>query len=278
MPNKDLLIIDGHNFLFRSYYGVPRGAMIDNIAIHGIYGFFSLLRKTIEYTKATDLFIVFDSESGINEKVNQIKDYKSNRLYDEEAFKQLMYIKRILNILKIPWLEREDYEADDVIASAVKQLQTSFSNIVIASTDSDFLQLLNKKRYLMRGKLKLFGLEDFYNYFGFPPEYYVDYLSLKGDKSDNIDGIQGIGHKRASILIQNFKTLEKVFDNLDLLDIYSRKRLNGKQSYLLHIRDFLKMNSCIHNIDFQLFISPLSKNIIPKQMGNFLKENKNKVF
>ena len=92
--------------------------------------------------------------------------------------------------MKIPWLEHESYEADDIIASAVNSLKSSFSNIIIASTDSDFFQLLNYNTSIIRRKSNLFLLEDFYNSIGFSPEYYVDYLSLKGDKSDNIAGIE----------------------------------------------------------------------------------------
>lgn len=140
MSNKNLLIIDGHNFLFRGYYGVPKGAMIDNIAVHGIYGFFSLLRKAINCLNATHLLIVFDSENGIGGKVAQVKNYKSDRFYEEEVFKQLYYIKKVLNLLNISWVEHNNYEADDLIASAVEQLQGLFSVVVIASTDADFFR------------------------------------------------------------------------------------------------------------------------------------------
>ncbi len=180
--------------------------------------------------------------------------------------------------MKIPWLEHESYEADDIIASAVNSLKSSFSNIIIASTDSDFFQLLNYNTSIIRRKSNLFLLEDFYNSFGFSPEYYVDYLSLKGDKSDNIAGTEGIGHKRASFLIQEFKTLERIFDNLDLLNSYYKNRLKGNFNSLVKTRNFLRMNNCIIDIDFLSVVFPLVRRDIPKRMGMFLIENKNKIF
>lgn len=101
---------------------------------------------------------------------------------------------------------------------------------------------------------------------------------MKGDKSDNIHGIDGIGHKKASLLIQNFKTIEGIFDNLSLLDSYYRKRLDGNLDYLTSMRDFLKVNPYIHYVDFSSLISHLRESIVPEQMGNFLKKNRGTIF
>ena len=84
--------------------------------------------------------------------------------------------------MNISWIEHNNYEADDLIASAVEQLQGLFSVVVIASTDADFFQILNRKVSLLRRQSKVFSLDDFYKNFNFSPKNYVDYLSLKGDK------------------------------------------------------------------------------------------------
>ena len=96
-----VLIIDGHNLLFRGYYGVPKGAVINSYNVNAVFGFFALLRQLIETFGNSNMLIVFDTETGVQHKLQQQPDYKQGRVYEQDIFVQLDLIKRILQELNI---------------------------------------------------------------------------------------------------------------------------------------------------------------------------------
>ena len=187
------LIIDGHNFLFRGYYGVPIGPVApNNMPIQAVYGFFALIRNVFSFINPTHMIIVFDTETGTQSKLQANATYKANRTYPDDIFRQLDVIKRILQLLNINWIEDDDTEADDVIGSYVNFLSTKEGHVYIASNDFDFSQLVSKNISLLRGhhgSINTVNTEQIIEKFKVHPHQYVDYLALKGDKSDNIQGI-----------------------------------------------------------------------------------------
>lgn len=204
---KRLVLIDGHNLLFRMFYGIP--ASIHNkkgVEIKGVIGFLGALKKIDNTLKATSMAVIFDSETSTTNNLDLLEEYKSNRPNfndvpdDENPFIGLPIIKKALVFLDIPFYEVESDEADDYIASIASQYKENFDEIIIVSNDSDFFQLIDDKIhiYSARGKLsKLYDNLTFQEKYHIKPKQYVEYKSLVGDVADNIKGAKGIGKKTA---------------------------------------------------------------------------------
>ncbi len=235
-----LLIIDGHNYLYRSYFGIPSTAKLKNgLQVNAFYGFFSLLRRAYEYVKPSQIIVVFDSENGIRGKVLESGNYKQNRDYsDTGMFKQLPIIKQALEYIGIPYVENPHYEGDDVIGSIAKK-ESKVSNVYISSQDNDFLQLVDNHIFVIsekKGKMTKYTKESFEDNWGIEPCLYLDYLSLKGDPSDNVLGVKGIGKKTALKLVMQFKFVENILQNSD------NKYLKGNEELVKKNEEFLRIN------------------------------------
>lgn len=212
LENK-LILVDGHNYLFRSFYGIPETARTKSgLQVNAVYGFFAELRKLDAAYPDSALFVVFDSETGIESKIEDSPEYKEGRVVDTGMFEQLPVIKNLLEFIGIPYLEHPEYEADDVIASIATQ---NGQGSIISSNDFDFIQLVSDKIDLIRTVRGSFvHCDESYvlSRFGISPDKYVDYLALVGDKTDNIKGINGIGPKTAAKLLSGEE--EKLMERL----------------------------------------------------------------
>ena len=242
------LIIDGHNYLYRSYYGIPSSAKLPNgKQVNAYYGFLSLLRKTCLHVKPNNLIVIFDSETGINSKLKENINYKQNRKYiDTEMFKQLPIIKQALEYIDITYMEHPKYEADDVIGSIVKK-ESKNGKVYISSQDKDFFQLINMNNYVLRtekGKIVEYDKEFFKKKYGFKSNRYLEYISIEGDSSDNIKGVKGVGEKTATrIILENENVLE-------YKDFNEKERMIVKDNMkLLKMNCSLNINYCFKKID-----------------------------
>ncbi|MDE5715362.1 MAG: hypothetical protein K2I42_04440 [Anaeroplasmataceae bacterium] len=216
------LLIDGHNLLFQMFYGMPSRIINQKgQQIQGIVGLIGALFKMIRQIHPTHILLVFDGEHE-NQRKNISSDYKSNRIdYSlvsdvDSPFAQLPLIYKVLDYLKIPYIETKIYEADDLIANYVNQYNDI--EIVISSYDSDFFSLINEhvKIFRYRGKSSYFIDSAFIkNKLNIQPKQYTLFKSLIGDCADNIKGIYGIGPKTAANLISNYSTLEEFLNNTD---------------------------------------------------------------
>lgn len=223
---KRLLLVDGHNLLFQSFYGMPR-KIVNKFGnnVEAVVCFVGILKKSIAILNPDYVCVVFDGENELARK-DLLEAYKSNRrdFTDvEEAdnpFSQLEYIKNCLNFFEIDNLETVDCEADDFIAGVVKKYKSKF-HIDIFSQDKDFYQLIcdNVDVFHYRGKVsQIFDNTSFYDKFEFDAQYFDSYLSLLGDKSDNIDGIKGIGKITATNLISKFGDVKKLLKNIEKIE------------------------------------------------------------
>lgn len=254
-----LLIVDGHNYLYRGYYGVPSAAKLKNgLQINAFYGFFSYLRKNIKNINPNNVIVVFDSETGIESKIQENEQYKQNRDYsDTGMFEQLPIIKEALEYLGISYIEDPNNEGDDVIGSI--SYQESYNKEVYISTqDQDFFQLIGGSLYILRDERILnpkdtskyindsvvYNRTVFENKWGFLPENYLDYLSLKGDPSDNVKGVEGIGKIRASRLVQNYGDIETIIRNSE------EKRLIDNGDLIRGNKNFLEIKKDL-DIDYR---------------------------
>lgn len=209
---KRLVLVDGHNLLFRMFYGIPNHIRNSKgVDIKGYVGFIGALKKIKNTFDPASMAIIFDSETSKENNVNLLSDYKSNRIDyndvppDDNPFTALPIIKKALDFLHVPQYEVIDNEADDYIASLAYQHKNEFDEIIIISNDSDLFQLIDDNLfiYAYRGKNSiLFNKEVFQEKFGIIPDRYVEYKALVGDKADNIKGANGIGKMKACEIMQ----------------------------------------------------------------------------
>lgn len=206
---KKIVLIDGINLLFRMYYGIPHP--INNSKgkdIRGVIGFIGSLKKIVKEFKPYSLIVIFDSETSKDSNLKIDKNYKKNRVdytnipENNNPFCQLPLIKKALEYLDIQFIEVENSEADDFIASIIYSNRDN--QYIIVSTDSDFIQLVdnNTLLYVPRGKKGvLYTKEEVIKKYNISPAKYVIFKFLVGDRSDNIKGISGIGKITASKIL-----------------------------------------------------------------------------
>lgn len=235
---KKLLLVDGHNLLFKMFFGMPFPFYNDNnVNITGTVGFVGTVVKMIKYLKADDCLVIFDGENSRNIRDN--KNYKANRQIDygnlsdeENPFTQLKFIKAVLDFLNVKWIETDGIESDDYIAIISKKYD---GEVFISSTDTDFYQLVNDRIKIIRfrGKNTIFVDEKFiYEKFSILPSDFALYKALIGDISDNIKGIYKVGPKTAVSIINALKNnnhnkfyeiytnnLETIKHNLNLIEL-----------------------------------------------------------
>jgi DNA polymerase-1 len=224
-----LLLVDGHNLLCKAFYGVPEKILANGRPVQGVIGFISITVKIIRDMEPTHILVVFDPEEQPS-RAKLYSPYKQNRQDfgnkpdRENPFSQLMDIKRTLDSLGIKYTEKPGYEADDLIASFATR---SNGEAVIVSSDTDFLQLVGKRISMFRyhgKKSVLFNEMMVQRRYGIHPSRFLEYKALIGDKTDNIDGIRGVGPKTAIKILNGMRELtaeeQKIFErNLRLIKL-----------------------------------------------------------
>lgn len=270
------VLIDGHNFLFRGFYGVPlQVKRSDGTQINAVYGFFSLLRAVVKKIDPKYLVVVFDSETSADKKKLVNVEYKANRIIqDNTIFEQLTFIKNCLDIMGISWVEDEKNEADDVIATLSEKFVSKNIEVLICSNDQDFFQLIGEGVFVLmgsRGELVLYDTGVVFQKFGIYPYQFVDYLSLVGDASDNIKGVRGLGNKRSVEILSVYKDIVGIYLSFGGLSLSFQRLLEGKEEELGERRDFLKIDSKVKLANrFLLKNFQIKNGIIPEKMGEFL--------
>lgn len=218
-----ILLIDGHNLLFQMYFGMPNKIINkDGKEIRGTLGFVGAMLKIIKLVEATHILVIFDGEK--REVRNEYALYKANRIdYSESSdnpFSQLDDIYKALDYLNIKHYETTKYETDDVIASYCIRLGKT-NEIIVSSFDSDFFQLINDNVKVLRYKGdNTIICDEVYlkNKFNITPNMYALFKALVGDRADNIKGINKIGLKTASLLLNSYNNIENLLENIDNIE------------------------------------------------------------
>ena len=246
---KKILLIDGHNLLFRMYYGIP--SVIKNskgIDIRGLVGFIGSIKKLVDLFKPFSIFVVFDSETSKNNNLKLDNNYKANRIdysnYEDNPFNVLPLIKKSLKFLNINYIEVINYEADDYISSLCNN---NLYEYIIVSTDRDFIQLVSSNvfLYVPNGKNSiLYNEEEVINKFNIPVSKYILYKSIIGDKSDNIKGIRGIGKKTAEKILKYNSIDNYILDNNSKITnlLINNRELINKNIQLITLNKNIKTN------------------------------------
>jgi DNA polymerase-1 len=199
--------------IYRAYYAIRGLTNRRGMSTNAVYGFVTMMRKLIDEEHPTYLGVAFDS-SGPTVRHLEYEEYKATRpKMPEDLAEQLPYIRRYCEAMRIPILEMEGQEADDIIGTLAKKAEAKGLEVVIVSIDKDLLQLVNDRIHVLDTRNgTLYGPEEVRKKWGVPPERMVDVLSLIGDVSDNIPGAPGIGEKGAKALIAEFGNLDALLE------------------------------------------------------------------
>ena len=226
MDKKRLVLVDGYNFFFRAYFALKNiKKRSDGLAVNGVYGFTRMLMNLIIELKSTHIAVVFDT--GNRTFRNELyEDYKANRPPVPEDMKpQFPIIREVVEVLNIKTIEKNGYEADDVIATLAKKAEKDGYEVWIISSDKDLMQLVNENIFLYETKdAKKIGVEEVKEKWGVKPEQLLGVLSLMGDSSDNVPGVPSIGEKTAVELMNTFGSLDNLIENVNDIKQEKRKR------------------------------------------------------
>lgn len=215
-----LILLDGNAIVHRAYHGLPPLTTKDGATVHAVYGFALTLLSVLEKFRPDYVVATFDLKGGtFRDEI--YKEYKAHReAAPDDLYAQIPVIKTMVEAFSIPIRECAGFEADDCVGTLAKLGKEKDLDVIIVTGDTDTLQLVNDqvKVFTMRKSIKdtvLYGEEEVIARYGFKPEQLIEYKGLAGDSSDNIPGVKGIGAKTATTLIQKYKNLEGVYQNLD---------------------------------------------------------------
>jgi len=266
MTQKKFVIIDGNAIVHRAYHALPP-MTVKGTMVNAVYGFTSMLLKVLKDLQPDYLAVTFDVAGGTF-RHKKYKEYKATRVKaDQSLYDQMPLVHQIVEAFGVPIYEKQNYEADDVIGTVVTNLQSSIFSLhsIIVTGDMDTMQLVNEKTsvYGLRkgmSDIAMYNPEEVKKKYGFGPEFVVDYKALRGDASDNIPGVPGIGEKTAVELITKVGDLEKIYKIISHLpspiskDIKSsviEKLKKGKESAFMS-KDLATLDCNVPDLDFDL--------------------------
>lgn len=215
---KKLYLVDVSSLFFRAFYAIRPLTSPSGMPVNAIYGFASMILKLLKDEKPDKMVFCYDRKEPSFRKDLYV-DYKANRTeMPEELGVQIPYIKKLADLLGIPSLEVEGFEADDIIGTLSQIGKTTQHEVFIVSGDKDFAQLLNGDIFIYDTMKNIkYDQKTAKEKWGIDPHQMIDYLALVGDSSDNVPGVAGIGPKGAAKLLEEFGSLENIYKNLALI-------------------------------------------------------------
>ena len=220
--SKRLLLIDGHSMAYRAFYALPAENFTTAQGQHtnAIYGFATMLLSLLSSEKPTHVAVAFDvSRKTFRSEI--FPDYKANRAKTPDEFRsQMSYLHELVSAFGITQFKVEGYEADDILATITKQAEREGAEVLICTGDRDSFQLVNEKTtvlYPKRGVSDLARMtpEAVIEKYGMTPAQYPDFAALRGDPSDNLPSIPGVGEKTAAKWVVEYGSLQELLSNVD---------------------------------------------------------------
>ncbi|MCK9577932.1 hypothetical protein M0R01_00365 [bacterium] len=246
---KYFVIIDANSIIHRAFHALPPLKRGDGTIVNAVYGFLLILFKIIKDFNPDYLVACFDRPEPTFRK-QEFEEYKAKRVKaPQELYDQIPLVKEVLDAFNVPIFEMAGYEGDDLIGTlsrlSVKE-NRKIKNIIV-SGDNDVFQLVNENTliYFLKKGVKdasLCNEKDVFERFGgLNPKQIIDYKALRGDASDNIPGVAGIGEKTATDLILKFGSIENIFNaidnnNIEIKESVKEKLKTGKNNALLSLR------------------------------------------
>jgi DNA polymerase I len=273
---KRLLLIDGHSMAYRAFYALPAENFTTAQGQHtnAIYGFATMLLSLLSTEKPTHVAVAFDvSRKTFRSEI--FPEYKANRAKTPDEFRsQMSYLHELVTAFGITTFEVEGFEADDIIATIAKQAERENSEVFICTGDRDSFQLVNEKTtvlYPKRGVSDLTRMtpDAVQEKYGMSPEQYPDFAALRGDPSDNLPSVPGVGEKTAAKWVVEYGSLHELIANID--------KLGGKvgQSLRDSINDVIRnreLTQLVANVPLDLSIDALAWSGVDENKTNPLFE------
>ena len=248
-PPRRLFLLDGHSLSYRAFFALPPSlATTSGQVTNAVYGFTSMLIKLLAEERPDLIAVAFDVGRP-TVRLDKYAEYKAGRPETPDEFRQqLGLIVEVLETLRIPVIGIEGHEADDAIATLALRALAQGIEVVIVTADRDFFQLVRPGLTVM---FNVKGISDIRRYdveavterFGLPPEKYLDYVALKGDASDNIPGVPGVGEKTATKLVQDFGSVEELMTRTDELKGKLKESISAAGEQLALNKELAELNT-----------------------------------
>lgn len=234
---KRLAIIDGKSVFYRGYYAMPNLSTKEGIPTGGVYGFTAMALELIKKLQPDYVCVAWDKpKTNIRKRLEMYPKYKAGRKAPPPDFyTQIPLLHELLEAFGWPLYELDDYEADDIMGAFAVQAAKKDVETMLITSDLDALQLVNSHTHVYALKkgftnIEKFNPESFTAKYGLEPVQFLDLKALKGDSSDNIPGVPGVGEKTAIDLLKTYQTLDGVYENLPDIKETLRKKLEaGKE-------------------------------------------------
>ncbi len=234
MKKQTFVIIDGNAIIHRAFHALPPLTTKTGETVNAVYGFASILLKVLKELKPDYIAATFDLAAPTF-RHKEYAEYKATRVKaPQDLYDQIPRVKEVVKAFNIPIFEQKGFEADDLIGTVTKKLHGKGIQVIIVTGDMDTLQLVDEDThvYTMKkgvGETTEYGPAEVKERYGLTPEQMIDYKALRGDPSDNIPGVKGIGEKTASELLQTFGTLDALYAAVEK----GSKKLQGVKPRIL---------------------------------------------
>ena len=264
---KRLVIIDGKSVFYRGYYAMPGLSTKDGIPTGGVFGFASLSLEIVKKLEPDYVCVAWDKKhTSIRKRLNILPTYKAGRKTPPlDFFNQIPILHDLLDAFGWPLYEFDDYEADDIMGTISLMAEQNGIETCLVTSDLDMLQLVSPLTKVYAMKRGLSNIEEYdpsilENKLGIKVSQFLDLKALKGDSSDNIPGVPGIGDKTAVALLKEFESLDNIYKNIEIIKpAWAKKLLAGKESAYISRKvgqiwrdapvDFDLKSMDIHNLD-----------------------------
>ena len=231
---KKFVIIDGKSVFYRGYYAMPNLSTPDGTPTGGVYGFAVMALEVIRRLKPDYVAVAWDKpKTNIRKRLKLYPEYKAGRKpAPADFYDQIPILHELLDAFGWPLYEMDDYEADDIMGALAVQARKKHLETLLVTSDLDMLQLVNGDVHVYALKtglsnIELYSPKSFEAKYGIDVDQFLDLKAIKGDSSDNIPGVPGIGEKGGLELIKQYKTLDNIYDNLALIKETTRKKLEA---------------------------------------------------
>ncbi|MEI6850395.1 MAG: DNA polymerase I [Candidatus Saccharibacteria bacterium] len=234
---KRLAVIDGKSVFYRGYYAMPGLSLADGTPTGGVYGFVSLAIELIKKLEPDYVAVAWDKKgTNIRKRREIYPEYKAGRKKaPDDFYEQIPILYELLEAFGWPLYELDDYEADDILGAFSKEATEKGIETCLLTSDLDALQLVGPlvKVYALKNGLsniEEFHVDSFEEKYGIQVEQFLDLKSLMGDSSDNLPGVPGIGKKNGTQLLQQYSTLDGIYEHLDeIKPTLAKKLVDGKE-------------------------------------------------
>ncbi len=253
----NLYLVDGSSYIYRAYYAIRHLSNSKGEATNAVYGFTKMLQTLIKQEQPDHLAVIFDAK-GPTFRKELYPEYKANRsAMPEDLVPQIPLIKEVVRAFRLPMLELQGYEADDIIATLARRYAALGLDVTVVTGDKDLMQIVSDRVSLldtMKGRRS--REPEVIERFGVPPRQVLEVLGLAGDTSDNIPGVPGIGEKTASALIQEFGDIENLLANID--QVKGKKRQENLREFADQARLSRRLADLVYDLPVEIDYADLA--------------------